>query len=309
MAMSLIFSVVLYATSVHELDKRPSGDFKTTQLKDPDHELDEWIGRRSADSKESLMMRLIFLNLAALVLGSGLSYILARRSLRPIEKALDEQDQLIADASHELRTPITAALLSTEIALRNTTLSLKEAKKVMSGTVTDLKELKRLTDELLNQSTESNMALNLVEIDVHRVVTHAVKKLTAIATARHITIRDDTTSMIVVSDDTMLENVLVILLENAVKYSPDNSVVTVTSHATKAGVELRVSDQGIGIAKEHHDAIFDRFYRVDRSRSQTGGYGLGLSIAMKLLRAMGATIHVKSNLGKGSEFTISLPSS
>lgn len=307
MAMSVIFSSVFYITSVRELDKRPVGNTKGAQLQDSDRELDEWIGQRSDEGKTNLSIHLITLNIGALVAGGALSYWLARRTLQPIEKALQEQDQFIADASHELRTPITSALLSNEIALKNHKLTLADAKTVIEGNIKDMQELKQLSDELLYESGEGQKLVKLSDTDIYKTVQDAINSVATIANEGKTIIQNGTDTTIVKTDTERLRKILVILIENAVKYSPSKSVVTISSRHLKSSTEISVSDHGIGIDKVALDIIFDRFYRADPARSKTIGYGLGLSIAKKLLGEIGATIRVKSRVNVGSEFIISLP--
>jgi signal transduction histidine kinase len=307
MAMSLIFSSVFYITSLHELNKRPIADIKSTQIKDPDHALDEWIGRRSSDGRIALGIHLITLNLGALIIGGALSYWLARRTLRPIEKSLNEQDQFIADASHELRTPITSALLSNEVALKNKKLTLAHAKATIEGNIKDMQELKRLSDELLSESGESQKNITISEVDIQKTVNDAIDTVAAISHTHATIIRSEVTPYVTNTDAERLRKILVILLENAIKYSPPSSTVVVSSKQVKSGIEITVSDHGMGIDKTDLESIFDRFYRADRSRGKTIGYGLGLSIAKKLVREIGGTITVTSTLNVGSEFTIKLP--
>ena len=307
MTMSIIFSSVFYITSAHELDKRPVGDLSISQPKDPDHELDEWIGRRSDDGKQNLGMRLITLNIVALVLGGALSYWLARRTLRPIEKALNEQDQFIADASHDLRTPITSALLSNEIALKDHNLTLDKARAVIKGNVSDMNELKQLSDELLREADNGSKTIKLETVDAHAITQEAIQRLEAIAGKRKTTINNETMVFALTTDAMRLRKVLMMLIENAIKYSPMQSVVAVTSRRNRSNFDITVSDEGTGIDAADLKNIFKRFYRADRSRSQTAGYGLGLSIAKKLVLEIGGEISVKSTIGKGSQFTVTLP--
>lgn len=308
MTMSIVFSSVFYVTSVNELDRRPVADGTVSKLQDPDHILDEWIGRRSDDNKYNLGVRLITLNIGALAIGGVLSYWLARRTLRPIEKALDEQDQFVADASHELRTPITSALLSNEIALKNSNLTLAAAKVVIEGNIKDMQELKQLSDELLRESDGELNKVKRTSVETHAVIDEAIYALQSIANRQNIIIKNETSTSLVMTDADRLRKVLVILIENAIKYSAQQSTVTVTSQKNKATLDITVADQGVGIDTTDLEYIFNRFYRADRSRSQTNGYGLGLSIAKKLLTEIGGEMSVTSALNIGSAFTVTLPS-
>jgi len=307
MAMSIIFSTVFYVTSVHELDKRPSSDIGISQPKDADHELDEWIGRRSDDSKGTLAIRLVTLNLVALFVGTFFSYWLSRRTLRPIEKALDEQDQFIADASHELRTPITSALLSNEVALKNKKLTLLQAKEIIEGNVKDMQELKELSDELLLQSHSVDETVEYSEVNLKKVTEEAVTQVSNAAKNKTITINNKIASTTLKTDASRLQKVLVIVIDNAIKYSNKQTTITLTSKTNKQDIEISIQDQGIGIAKADIANIFDRFYRADTSRTKTTGYGLGLSIAKRILNEINGTITVTSTPDVGSTFSVKVP--
>ena len=279
MTMSIIFSVVFFLTTNHD----------------------------TATEAQTLFVNLLLLNLATLVVGAGVSYWLARKTLRPIEKALDKQDQYIANASHEFRTPLASALLSNEIALKNSGLTLLQAKAIIEGNVKDMQELKLLSDEVLRESENKSSVLKLTKVDTHKAVRGTIQKLIVIASEKNTTINNNTTSLTVVTDADVLRKVLVILIENAIKYSPADATVTITNRDNKSDVDIIVTDQGIGIDPDDLANIFTRFYRTDQSRSYTTGYGLGLSIAKTLLDKIGAHMTVKSVLGEGSEFTITLP--
>lgn len=255
----------------------------------------------------SLGVGLIIINIAVLAVGAALSYWLARRTLRPIETALDKQDQYIADASHELRTPLASALLSNEIALKNSKLTLLQARSIIQGNVKDMEELRILSDELLRESETQSRVLNLVEIDTHAVTQEAIQRLAVIAAESNTTIKNKTSALRITTDADMVRKVLVILIENAIKYSPGESTITVTSRHSRSNINIVVADQGVGIDSDDLGNIFNRFYRTEYSRMQTAGYGLGLAIAKKLIEEVGGSLSVKSIIGEGSTFTIKLP--
>ena len=259
------------------------------------------------DGGQDLGVTLLLINLITLVVGALLSYRLARRTLRPIEKTLDTQDQYIADASHELRTPLASALISNEVALKNHRLTLAQARTIIEGNVKDMQELRLLSDGLLRESEVQSSVLKLAPVDTRGVAQEAIQALTLIATEKSIIIKNDTSAITVTTDADALRKVLTILLENAIKYSPAKSVITLTNQQGYSSVDITVTDQGIGIGSSEISNIFQRFYRTDQSRSQTTGYGLGLSIAKELLEKVGGKITVKSALREGSEFTVKLP--
>lgn len=305
MGMSIIFSSVFYITSAHELDRRPVGDIKSSSLQDPDHELDEWLGRRSDNGKDNLSMHLIILNVSALIVGSVLSYILARWTLRPIEQVLQQQEQFIANASHELRTPITSALLNNEVALRNKNLTIVSARSALQDNVRDMQELKQLSDDLLVDSSHNTRKTDISKFDVSEISAIAILKLSTLAHRKNTTIMDETTALIIKSDADKLQRILLILIENAVKYSPSGSMIRVISRQSRFVKEISIIDNGIGIQESDLKNIFNRFYRADSSRTEVVGYGLGLSIAKELIDDIGAKIKVRSSIDEGTTFTIS----
>jgi len=280
MTMSIIFSAIFYVAS----------------------------GQYMNDRSYRLGVGLIVLNIAILCVGAVVSYCLARITLRPIEKTLDEQDQYIADASHELRTPLASTLLSNEVALKNSGLTLLQARAIIEGNVKDMQELRSLSDGLLQESENQSSPLKLTVVDTHKIAQEAIERLLVIASEKGTIIQNDTPVITLTTDADALRKALVILIENAIKYSPVQSTITITSRRNQSNVAIVVSDQGTGIDSNDLDNIFDRFYRTDHSRAQVAGYGLGLSIAKKLLEKIDAKLSVTSTLGAGSEFTITLPS-
>lgn len=306
MTMSIVFSSVFYLTSAHELDKRPSGDIYATQLQDPDHELDEWIGRRSNDSKVALAQRLLVLNLIAFAIGVLVSYLLARTALRPIERALNEQDRFISDASHELRTPITAALLTNEVALKNTLLTLTAAKSILADNVSDMQELKKLTDELLDQTNALQIDEDIREVDLQQLIIDAIAKHEKVAREKKIMLTYIAKKVSIATYPKTVAKILTILIDNSIKYSPEHTVVTIYGSVQPHEFIIAVKDEGIGISRADQSRVFDRFYRSDLSRGEYEGYGLGLSIAKGLVAQMKGSLRVTSATNAGSEFTMTL---
>jgi signal transduction histidine kinase len=184
---------------------------------------------------------------------------------------------------------------------------LSEAKTVLTGNVKDMQELKQLSDELLYEAGNGKKSFESSSVDIHKITHSAINSLATIARKNEMTINNDTDATIIETDGDKLEKILIILIENAIKYSSSNSTIKVSSKHNKSKTEITVSDHGIGIDRADVDKIFDRFYRAHRTASKTTGYGLGLSIAKKLLDEIGATIKVKSDIGVGSEFKISIP--
>ena len=238
-------------------------------------------------------------------------YILAGQTLAPIAEVVEKQRRFVADASHELRTPLTSLKSETEVALRDKNLNLAEAKKLMESNLEEINRLQTLSDNLIKLSRFQGVtdALILEQIEAAEVAGEAIKKVAGIASAREIKINSDIKNFGLVANKNSLVELLVILLENAVKYSMPKSEITISAKKTNGQAVWEVCDRGSGIARADLEHVFERFYRGDKSRtkSDTHGYGLGLSIASEIVSKHGGTIGVKSQVGRGSTFTVRLP--
>jgi two-component system sensor histidine kinase CiaH len=255
-----------------------------------------------------LKENLLSFNLLVLLLGGAAAYALARRTLEPIEKSLEAQKRFTSDASHELRTPLAAMQAEIEVALRDPSLTKVQAKELLQSNLEEVAKLKSLSEGLLNLAQTSKPA-QLEPTDIELVVSAAIERLDKAAKAKKITIDNQTQNLILKADLHSLTELIVILLDNAIKYSsPGDKVILGSSSNGKAG-RISIKDQGAGIKASDLPHIFDRFYRSEPSRSKahTEGYGLGLAIAKKLADSMDGAISVKSAPGRGSTFTISLP--
>jgi signal transduction histidine kinase len=265
------------------------------------------------EDRAQLKGNLIIFNLMVLIGGGAASYGLARRTLKPIEEALESQIRFTADASHELRTPITALQTENEVALRNPKLSKTEAIGLLKSNLAEAAKLRDLSEGLLTLAYTDKDVDYSGEYLVSDIIAKAKDRVAKAAALKQIAISvpRKTDNLKVKGQQQKLADLLVILLDNAVKYSPAKSRVRVASKKHGKYVEISVSDQGQGIKKEDLPNIFERFYRADHSRNKQsgGGYGLGLAIAKKIAEQHNGNIEVRSALGKGSVFTLRLPRS
>lgn len=317
MALSVGFSVVFYQTSVHELSRQvpPQSFFDNRRVSqsrlgrnDPDYS--HYFQDRIDEGRGALLAKLIILNLGALVLGSGLSYFLARKTLTPLEKAMESQSRFVTDASHELRTPLTAILTTNEVALRKPNLSLAQARELLLSNTEDAKKLKELSDDLLNLAQPDILSVSFGPIALQDITVEAINRLLPAAQAKKISIQDTVPDCMVTGNLQSLTQALVILLDNAIKYSSAKSTIIIEGSKQRKQSLLVVKDQGVGISAADLPHIFERFYRADVSRttSSASGYGIGLSIAKKIIEQHHGTIVVSSVLGKGTSFGIEIPS-
>lgn len=254
-----------------------------------------------------------FINLAILGFSGAAGYFLAGRTLRPIKEMVDEQNRFITDSSHELRTPLTSLRSEIEVNLRNKKLSLSDAKKLLESNLEEVLSLQTLSDSLLELSQKGkpgNKSL-YTSFKIAECISYAQKKLQGLLKKKGIDIQATGENTEVFGQKDRICELFVILLDNAIKYSPPKTTIMITAKKSQDSVSLSVADKGMGIEKEDIAHIFDRFYRASKSRSkkEASGYGLGLSIAKNIVTDHNGSISVASILDKGTTFTVKLPMS
>lgn len=234
---------------------------------------------------------------------------MARKTLNPIKEIVEKQDRFISDASHELRIPLAAMKGEIEVALRDKRLSLKEAKLLLKSNLEEVNKLKDLSHMLLTlASYDQTKEINFNPISLKEVITDAYRKVEKKAREKKIKIIRNIQDVKIKGDYQSLVELILIILDNAIKYSHPRSKIYLSLEQVKNQAVVKIKDEGIGIKDSQLPYIFDRFYRGDTSRSKikTTGYGLGLSIAKRIVDLHHGFIKVKSEFGKGSTFTIIL---
>ena len=224
---------------------------------------------------------------------------------------IEDQNRFISDSSHELRTPLTSLKSAMEVALRNKKLTLEEAKTLISDNIDDVNKLQSLSDELLHiaQFQKQKTAFKSQKLNILPILRSAVIQVAPLAKQKHISLKNTVRNSDLNGVKTNLEEVFVIIIDNAIKYSPNGSTITISSQKSDRWLEVSIKDQGIGISQKDLPHIFDRFYRADAARSKavSNGYGLGLSIAKRIVDLHHGKITVSSKPQEGSIFTIKLP--
>jgi len=312
--ISFFFSVAIYRVLTSELNRIESMQRIRIEREIPDRPrpffLDPLV---VAETKRRIFLMLSAANVIILAGSAVAGYYLAGRTLSPIKEMVEEQDRFISDASHELRTPITVLKSEIEVGLRDKKLSLVDAKKLLVSNLEEANNLQVLSDDLIKLSRYQQWQNGFIptKVSLKTVVGTAIKRVDVLAKRKQINLVDEITKMTLWGEQSSLIELLVILLDNAIKYSPRSSKVTVLTQKTDGHVILKVIDQGMGIAKKDLPHLFDRFYRVNTARSrqvnqQVEGYGLGLSIAQEIVKRHHGAIKVESKLGKGTTFSVSL---
>jgi len=313
-----LFSVALYRESAAQLDENASHQrVAILRLPLPDifenrrTEFLQNMDKQLEQDHNRLLLRLLVLNSATLLLGGGAAYALARRTLRPIQKSMEAQGRFTADASHELRTPLTAMRTEIEVALREKQLSPEEARNLLASNLEEIAKLESLSAGLLRLARfEAGLDPTVVKhVPVKDLFGEAVRRFQARIAERKVKIELKAGDETVAGDRDSLIELIAILLDNAIKYSPVGSTVTLTSTSAAHSVGLSVSDEGTGIKPVDIPHIFDRFYRAERSRSKghIDGYGLGLSIAKRIVDLHHGDITVESLPESGTTFYVKLP--
>jgi signal transduction histidine kinase len=230
--------------------------------------------------------------------------------LARLEKASESQKQFIQDASHELRTPIATALTNIEVLEMNSQATPKDYQRLLTILKNSLNRMSRISDGLLLLSTDNRSPVKLNKIELSGVISEIIDEVDQDAQIQRTKINWDrlTQKIYILGDITGIKQVIFNLIDNAIKYNKPQGSVNVILTPEKDFATLKVADTGIGIGKDDLARIFDRFYRVDKSRSrQKGGSGLGLAIVNKIVEEHHGTIEVQSVLGEGSTFIIKLP--
>ncbi|WP_236692738.1 sensor histidine kinase [Aneurinibacillus tyrosinisolvens] len=228
--------------------------------------------------------------------------------LNELEKQFEREKGFIADASHELRTPLTALRGHLKLLKRWG----KDNPDILEKSIESMDEegirMQRLIVQLLELARSDHMQIKKTQVNVATVIKEAVEQ--SWQNSKDISLSVHADELIcVMGDADQLRQIIVILLENAKKYTNTGGSVKVSACQERGIVKVSVQDTGIGIPEEDIPKIFDRFYRVDKTRSRkTGGTGLGLPIAKQLVELHKGTIEVESAVGKGSTFTIHLKS-
>jgi heavy metal sensor kinase len=238
-----------------------------------------------------------------------------------LDKSFQQIKQFSSDASHELKTPLTILKGEVEVALRKER-GAQEYEQILRSNLEEINRMSTIVEDLLllSKTEFEEVPLHKEHVHLTEILRNVVVQVTILAQAKQIHIHTSNSDgdITVLGDALRIRELLLNLIENGIKYTPERGSVSITLETEKkpegsAGgslgfVKIIVSDTGIGIEKKNHEKIFDRFFRVDQSRSrEQGGSGLGLSICKWIVKAHQGEISVESELGRGSSFIVKLP--
>ena len=317
MSVGISFSIVIYRGMTAEIDRftqlqrlRIERRFDDAGIPRPSIIIDKEMVN---EIKSHIIINFLGVNGIIFIVMGGLSYFLAGKTLQPIQEMVEEQNRFVSDASHELKTPLTAMKSSLEVNVRDPKMTVAEAKQVLRDNIQDVNRLQSLSESLLtlleNHHGEAK-SIAFTHVHLKTVIIKTVAQMKHSAEIKKIVLHiNPIPGRDVRGNEEKLIGLFTILLDNAIKYSPEESIISISGTVVKNKFQIKVIDKGIGIDEKDIPHIFDRFYRSDRARSKTGvgGYGLGLPIAKKIVESHGGNITVESAVNSGTTVVVSLP--
>lgn len=239
------------------------------------------------------------------------SILMSRKTLQPLHNMLKKQNEFVQNVSHELRTPLTIIQAKQELLLRDPEAKIIDKTEDISLTLNETKRLSKLIKDLmlLTRADSKQMVLQKEETEIDEFIENIGKTYNELFEIENKTLKLNLNYGKLASIDTnRIYQVMVILLDNALKYTEAGDTVEISTYQKDNKCVIEVKDTGIGISDEAIKHVFERFYREDKARSrETGGTGLGLSIADMIVSSHGGTIKAAHNGNKGTVFTIRLP--
>jgi len=300
LVVSIGFSAAFFGAANNELNRpvvQRAGFVQGWLSMDESENFRVLMQQRDNEMRGNMLIFLVFINLGVLIFGAMASYFLARLTLKPIRRNMETQAQFVSDASHELRTPLTAMQMENEVALRDKSLDKTQLQELVKSNLEEVGKLRELTDRLLKLSLDEKP--EITEIDVRELVNKTQTRWQKIADQQKIIIKNAAKSHKIQGNTEIFLEILAILIDNAIKYSPRGSTVIIGSE----NGDVFVRDSGCGISDDDTPFIFDRFYRVEKSRVGDG-FGLGLPLAKRLAEQINCNITVERNDDVGMTFWV-----
>ncbi len=260
---------------------------------------------------KTLIYTFLFVALIMFIIIYFISRFFANRSIQPVQEAFEKQKQFVADASHELKTPLAVINTNVDVLLSNKQDTIDSQSKWLNYIKSESERMAKLTNDLLylTQMDNSNNKMIYSNFSMSEAVENIILTMEAVIFEHNLSLNYELEpSLFIHGNDEQIRQVVMILLDNAIKYTNKNGTISIALNKQNTDIILSITNTGEGIAPEHLRKIFDRFYRTDKSRSrQLGGYGLGLSIAKAIVDQHCGKIYAESTVNEKTTFFVKLP--
>lgn len=262
------------------------------------------------ESLESLKNRLFSMSSIIIITSIVASYILSKKTLKPIIIAWERQTEFVQNAAHELRTPLTIIQAKQQLLLKEPESKIIDKSEDISLTINETRRLTKLVKELmvLAMADSNQLDIKKENKNIDELIKDVVIPYVEYAKMQNKELKIELNCNKDINIDVnKITQLLVILLDNAIKYTKEGEKIEVKTHCKDGKCTIEVLDTGIGINDEQKKHIFERFYRAEKARTrETGGTGLGLAIAQTIVKAHGGTIKVYNNEPKGTKFVVKI---
>lgn len=307
--------VAVLSTALYELHAHDVRDIERRRMA-PEAE-----GQRPSDDPRSglgeylelLGRSIVAADIITIVLGGGLGYLLAARTLRPVKAAVETEQRFFANAAHDLRTPLAVMRAEAEVALRTGSRDPAEARRVIESSLEEIQRMSSMVESMLalasGGAARPNGAGSFLPLDLSELARGVTAKMARRAEERGIRLVTEASAPVRISGDAFaLERAVYNVLENALAYTPAGGSVTVRVRRGGAHAVLEVLDTGIGIDPGDLPHVTEPFFRGDRARgAHSGGAGLGLTIVKTTMDGHRGTLHAMSRPGAGTTITLRFP--
>jgi signal transduction histidine kinase len=289
------FSIFLYQSIGHNLNDANDDDFSGL---DSRHHFVQ-------NTLDSVQNDLMLADLFILITAAGLSFVLAGKTLKPIQLSVEAQKAFAANASHELRTPLAVMRNDIEVLLRNQSPTKEVSHKTMVSNLEEIGRMSHIVEDLLVLArSDSHIFPPHKEIDINFVLKNVIERVRPLAESKNIKLNYTSANTFVIKgNQTHLERAILNILQNSIDHTPANGTISLSLERNASQVVLNINDTGSGISANDLPHIFKRFYKGN----STTGTGLGLSIVKEIINQHKGHISIESSEGKGTSVIIHLP--
>ena len=303
MTIVTLFSLALFIS----LDRSSRGLLDDDQQSD----LITMQNHKFRSNIEDIENTIMYVDFFLLFLVSGLGYIIAGKILNPIKKNMETQKRFLADASHDLRTPLAIMKSESQVLFQSNSRIIDEYKQVIGSNIEEINKMTDLVEDLLhiarNESIRSETILS-EDVNLQKLIEKLISRIKLESNKKNIRINVEGTIISSIKGNANnLERAIQNILKNAINYTPKDGKIKVSLNQERNSCSIKVLDTGVGIKESDLPYVFDRFYKAEHSRNDASGSGLGLPIAKQIIEQHGGTIKIVSKLNNGAEIIITIP--